>query len=89
MISWTAEHAQANMNSPTWAEHGQPSIDSRTSNCFALKKEQTPDKGAARSYIHTYIQSYSRLAAAARLHIANLCVEGLCVDYCRWLSDSP
>ena len=58
MISWIAEHAQANMNSPTWAEHGQPSIDSRTSNCFALKKEQTPDKAAARSYIHTFIHTY-------------------------------
>ena len=53
ITSWTAEHAQANMNSPTWAEHGQPSIDSRTSNCFAF-----PDKAAARSYIHTFIHTY-------------------------------
>ena len=53
ITSWTAEHAQANMNSPTWAKHGQPSIDSRTSNCFGF-----PDKAAARSYIHTFNHSY-------------------------------
>ena len=33
-------------------------LTARTSNCFALIKEQTPDKAAARSYIHTYIHAY-------------------------------
>ena len=59
MISWIAEHAQANMNSPTWAEHGQPSIDSRKIELFRLEKRTNTGQSSCQ-IIHTYniIQSY-------------------------------
>ena len=79
ITSWTAEHAQANMNSPTWAEHGQPSIDSPNIELFRLDKRTNAGQSSCQiihAYMHTYIHhTYIHTYIHAYIHTYNHTVD--------------
>ena len=59
------------MNSPTWAEHGQPSIDSPNIELFRLDQRTNAGQSScqsARSYIYTIIHTYIHTCMHTYIH---------------------